>query len=130
MTKDNNNKTKNKNIMTYFVMTVKSLALFIILIMISASICFYSEISYNSYYIYLLFSAVLSVFISSFLFTKKSKKNGLLNGIIASLPVVALLTVICLLMIKCNFNLQFLITILSAISAGGISGIISVNAGR
>lgn len=130
MTKDNNNKTKNKNIITYFVMTVKSLALFIILIMISASICFYSEISYNSYYIFLLFSAVLSVFISSFLFTKKSKKNGLLNGIIASLPVVALLTVICLLMIKCNFNLQFLITILSAISAGGISGIIGVNAGR
>lgn len=112
------------------VMSLRGIFIFAVLFALSSVICYVTGIDYDKYFIFLLLSSVISSFISGLVYTKHRKKNGILNGLIASLPVTAVLFALSMVINGGKVSLLAPVMFASCLLSGALSGTIGVNIGR
>lgn len=127
--KKRSEKSCNSLINDLILLTVKAAAVFAVMLLLSALGCFFADIDYDNYFIFLLFSAVISSFICGFSYSRKKKKRGVINGIIAVLPVAVIILVTTFITTAADVTILLLAVIVSVILSGAASGAIGVNLG-
>lgn len=122
--------SKNNIITNIMPMIFKSLLIFSTVLLLSAMLCYLTNINYDKYYLFLLASAVVSAFVSGLSYSRKMKKNGILSGIISSVPIAVMILIFSLIATKGNVSVLLPVTMCSAIISGAVSGTLGVNIGR
>lgn len=124
-------KSSENNIVTNILpMIFKSLLIFSTVLLLSAMICYLTDINYDKYYLFLLASAVVSAFVSGLGYSRKKKKNGIVSGIISAVPIAVIILIFSLIATKGNVTVLLPVTMGSAIISGAVSGTLGVNIGR
>ena len=123
-------KNKNGSIKKYIIMSLKSTVCLIVLFLISGSICYFGNIDFDKYFIFLIISLILSAFISGLSFSRRNKSRGVVNGIIASIPIIIIISASALIINKGKVSILLLISVLIIILSGAVAGSIGVNMRR
>lgn len=136
MKKKSRNKAKSvkkqdkSEIKNYILPAVKSIALFLIFLLISAFLCYKIDLQEKYYYLITLAVCSITCFFGGLFLSKKLRKRGIICGLIGSAPV-CLVSVITSL-ITSNFNIGFKLIAAVAIMlfCGAVGGIFAVNMRR
>lgn len=119
-------KSENKSL-SELVLFLKA---FIVYTVVYAVVCisaFYLDIDNGLLVPVSLCTFCLSGFLSGFVIGRMKRKNGLINGIIYSLPTIALFLFISILINSFRIDLTLLISVLCVLVFSGLGGVISVN---
>lgn len=79
------------------------------------------------YYIMALLALATGGFASGFIFGRKKRQNGLINGLICALPASIIIIITSLALNSFTFDYRIIISILVHVVMSGIGGITSVN---
>ncbi len=122
--KSNKKNSKLKNyLLTQFIFLIGYICLFLIISAICVSTDVGAEyVQYVSLVMVLLFS-----FSAGFIAGRKERKNGIISGIVAALPLNCIMVVISVIMNGFKVDLNLFFTILIGLLSSSIGGIISVN---
>lgn len=120
----------NRKMTEIFKMLIKSTAIFLIILLISAALCYITDMEFDKYYLVMLSAGVISAFVSGLSYSRKMKTKGIFHGIAASLPIDA--EVLAAVLIICGKSVSVLLplTLGLIILSGAVSGTVGVNFGR
>jgi len=86
-----------------------------------------ADVKSNSFYIFSMISLCLGCLGSGFVSVRKTKKNGLLNGIFYALPANVFYIVISLFFNSFKIDYFIIISLLLLVLSSAIGGVLSVN---
>lgn len=108
----------------------KSTTVFVLTTLLTAFICYITDIEYDKYSLIMILSLSVCAFISGFLYSRKMKKNGILHGMLSSLPIAFEAAVVSLIASDSRVSVMLPIAMASIILSGAISGSFGVNSRR
>ena len=88
------------------------------------------DIKIDNYHIISLISFSAACFISGLLAGSKIRKNGLINGIIFTLPSIIAFNVLSFVLNKSDINYMFVVFFIIEVISSAVGGVISVNIKR
>lgn len=122
-----NLKRNNSYLNTFIRVQIFSVIIYVTVFLIGAFIALSADLSTKFDYLFSLVLFLISSLLTGFFAGFKLRENGLVVGILYSLPMNAV--VVLLSLIFCDFavGINFVITVVSLLIAGGIGGILAVN---
>ena len=106
--------------------SIFSLIFFFVLMLILALIVVKAGISESVQSILVFFVSLLSTFTGAFLSLRKTREKGLLSGVLASLPVIIIVSFV-ILAVADNVGIRTVIMSLLMMLGGALGGIAAVN---
>lgn len=129
-TKLSKNTEKSEKIKQVLLLIIKSTFIFLITILLGGAICYVTDIGYDNYSLIFIALSVISAFISGFIYSRKMKKNGILHGTLAALPIAAETIAASVILSKGETSVMLFIAVISILLSGAISGSFGVNSRR
>ena len=114
----------------FLISSVKSLIVYALLLLLTAFLCYKINIAADKYFYIMLIISTISSLISGFAYVSKVREKGILNGIFAGVPCIALMLILVLLYNNASLTLTTAIVVLVMILSSGIGGTLSVNLRR
>ena len=124
--KASNKKSDNKNLSDFFLF-LKALIIYLVIYTVACVAALYLDIEDNVLTPVSLCAFGLSGFLSGFVAGRAKRKNGLVNGIIFSLPATVLFLFASMCLNSFRVDLILLISILCTLVFSAAGGIASVN---
>ena len=121
------NNSTNENIRSYIKIQLLSLSVYITAFLIMCGICLFSDSSDKFDMYFSLFAVAAASFISGFLGGNKTRKNGILSGLICASPSNLIVILISLITVDFKPDIRLLITALVLILTSVAGGITAVN---
>lgn len=121
---------KSKPINSDFLLITESLAIAAVVFLFVCILSYAANFKKELYYPSALMALTVSCFISGMISGKKKKQQGLLNGILFSLPCCVTVIIISLVVNRLLFDFRILITLVCLITASAFGGVLSVNMKR
>ena len=106
--------------------SIFSLIFFFVLMLILALIVIKAGISESVQSILVFFVSLLSTFTGAFLSLRKTREKGLISGVLASLPVIIIVSFV-ILAVADNVGIRTVIMSLLMMLGGALGGIAAVN---
>lgn len=126
----NKDAEKYKILKEMLFLTFRSITVFILMILLTAFICYITDIEYDKYSLIMILSATLSSFVSGFFYSRRMKQKGILHGMLSSLPIAFITVIITLIISDSQLSVMLPIAVASIILSGAISGSFGVNSRR
>lgn len=121
-------KGKSK-IITYLLNCVITFSFMILLLLILTFICYKLNINKDSYYTIMLLIICLSSIVGGYRLAFLCKKNGILNGIIGSVPIIILIVIITVVFGN-TITFKSIIPICISLFSSAFAGAFAVNIRR
>lgn len=136
MKKKSRNKAKvgkkqdKSEIKKYILPAVKSIVLFLILLLISAFLCYKIDLQDKYYYPIMLVVCSIPCFFGGLFLSKKLRKRGIICGLLGSAPVCLVSVIASLITGNFNIGLKLVATVAIMLFCGAVGGIFAVNMRR
>lgn len=127
MSKQQNSNISGSKLKEVIILMAVCLGIQIGILVTACIIGYILGIKSGGYYIYSLIALCFANIISGFVAVRKTKKNGLLNGIFYSLPSIVFFIIISSVFNTLNIDYHIIISFLLLIFASAAGGVLSVN---
>lgn len=121
------NKSSNAELSRFLKIQIYALIIYVSLFLIFSLICVAADLSKDNVYYASLALFALSSFFVGFFSGVKIRKNGLISGVLHSLPMNLVFIFASLILNEFKADLRTLITFALMLAFSGIGGIVSVN---
>ena len=122
-----NNYINNDSLRMFLWLQLFSILCYSVMFLSGSFIALMSDIPSGFDYIFSLIIFALSSLIAGFYSGIKYRRNGLLNGILTSLPSNIIIIIISLILGEFRVDINLAITLVVLVAASGIGGILAVN---
>lgn len=119
-------KTENKNL-SELILCLKAFIVYSVIYAIACVSVLYLDVDNSLLIPVSLCAFCLSGFLSGFIVGRIKRKNGMINGIVYSLPATAIFLSVSMLLNSFRIDLTLLISIICMLVFSGAGGVISVN---
>lgn len=132
MAKSVKKKSSSKNekaafIKAFTISAVASLLIFFVLTAIFSFFALKQDLSYGYYPLFMLLSCLISGFLCGFICVIKTKKNGLISGMLCVMPVYLVIIMISIIVSTSGIGLHGWIALGIMMLSSGFGGIVSAN---
>ena len=114
----------------FLISSIKSIIVYVLLLLITAFLCYKINISADKYFYIVLAISILSSLVSGFSYVSKVHEKGILNGILAGIPCTVLMLILVLLYNNASLTFTTAIAALVMVLSSGVGGTLSVNIRR
>ena len=122
-----NNYIKNDSLRMFLWLQLFSILCYSVMFLSGSFIALMLDIPSTFDYLFSLITFALSNLIVGFYSGIKYRRNGLVNGVLTSLPSNIIILIISLVMCEFAVDINFIITLLVLVVASGVGGILAVN---
>ena len=122
VTRKKSENNKSAELMLFF----QSILIQLMAFVVGALVALILDVNSESFLIIACITLAVGSFISGFAISRKKRSNGLINGMIYSLPIL-IFPLISLLFNKFSLDFSFLISVFIILSFSALGGIVSVN---
>lgn len=121
---------KSAGIRGFMLSTAKSLAVFAVLLLLSAFFCYKFDVGQKAYLTIMLVICAVSSLISGIFASKSLKQKGIVNGILGSLPLIAVTAILSLILSSFDFSVKLVAACFVMLTCGAAGGILKANKRR
>lgn len=126
--KQNSNSVNKKfSPKVFLISSAKSLIVYVLLLLLTAFLCYKINISNDKYFYVMLIVSAISSLISGFTYVSKVREKGILNGILAGIPCTVSMLILVLIYNNASLTFTTAIVALVMILSSGVGGTLSVN---
>ena len=121
------NKTENSQLKVFLQIQLFAIVIYLIFFLMGSFIALTADVSGKYDYIISLVLFAISSFLVGFSIGIKLRQNGLLMGIVYSLPINILVLIVSLILNDFIFSFNILIALAVLIAFAGVGGVLAVN---
>ena len=121
------NKTENSQLKVFLQIQLFAIVIYLIFFLMGSFIALTADVSGKYDYIISLVLFAISSFLVGFFIGIKLRQNGLLMGIVYSLPINILVLIVSLILNDFIFSFNILIALAVLIAFAGVGGVLAVN---
>lgn len=119
---------ENSELKAYLISAIKSLVVFLALLLLSTFICYKADASDKYYFIVMIIICSISCFFGGIFASSKLKEKGIICGLLGSLPIMVPAVIVSTIIGR--LSIKLLISCIAMLLFGMVGGIFTANMRR